>query len=116
MLSSVAKRQIKRYGKKGDAVLNRNAGAYNSATMENVVTPTPISLLAYVGVTSLDQDNNSTKWSSSTKVLIALDSDFDGVISQKDTITVNTVEHDIEKIKKIFVNDILAYIRVMCRA
>lgn len=116
MLSSVSKRLIRRFGQKGVFVLERNIGVYNEDTLENIVTPTPIPLLAYAEERPVEQGANSTKWSHSFELLIAIDADFNGAISQEDRLVFNSIKYDIEKIMPVVVNGKIAYVEVICNA
>ena len=114
MLSDVATSQIERYGSKGVATLIRTTTVYDENTMVNTATTLEISLLAYVGSIPFDQQYGENKWSKGVKIMAALDEDFDGVVTEKDRITIGVTSYDITLINPNYINNELAYVELIC--
>lgn len=116
-LRNSATRLIKRYGYKGAATLNYQTGAgFDLATNKKIDgTPVSISLLAFVDGYPADKINGENILASDRRLMIALDSDFDGTVPKDAKIVIDSVEYDVESSITHRVKDKISYVEVQAR-
>lgn len=116
-LVATAKRQIKKYGFKGAAILTPLASTTDDLGNLTVspIFGSAISLNSYIGSYKSSRVDNTLIFADDKRVLATPDADWDGILTESDKITILTVEHSIINFDTKRVGNKIAYVEIQCR-
>lgn len=115
-LVKAAKRQIKRYGFKGAAILTPVSSVSDPDNLLVTEADSPdISLMSYVGEFPSTRIDNILILTNDRMVLAVPDKDWDGTLTEDDKVTIDGIKYEIIRFRFVKVAGVLAFVEIQCR-